>query len=73
MLEVIIYFSEVIENWDAIDKTIIEQLSNVLLVFFTLKPVANNIGILPDFSFGIQAPNQWNIEGGGSLNMNVIF
>ena len=73
MLQVIIYFSKVVQDRDAIDKAIIEQLRDVLLVFLPFKAIANDIGILPDFSFGIQAPHQRNIEGGGSLDVNVIF
>jgi hypothetical protein len=63
MLEVIVDLSEVIENGNAIDKAIVEQLSDVLLILFSLKPIAYNIGVLTDLPFGIQAPNQRNVKG----------
>ena len=73
MLQIIIYFSKVVQDRDAIDEAIIEKLGDILLVFLPLKTVAYDIGILPDFSFGIQAPHQRNIECRGSLDVNVIF
>jgi hypothetical protein len=73
MLEVIIYFGKVIENGDAIDKPIIEKLSDVLLVFFSLKAVAYNVRILSNLPFGIQASHQRDIKGGRGLDVDVIF
>ena len=73
MLQVIIDLRDVVKNGDTIDKAIVEQLADVLLVFLPLKAVADDIGILSDFAFGIQAPHQGNIKGGGSLDVDIVF
>jgi hypothetical protein len=44
-----------------------------LLVQFPLEAVADDVGILGDFSFGIKTSNQGNIERRGSLDVDVVF
>ena len=73
MLQVIIDLRDVVKNGDTIDKAIVEQLADVLLVFLPLKAVADDVGILSDFAFGIQAPHQGNIKGGGCLDVDIVF
>src|SRR5690606_35587705 len=68
----IIYLVKIIQDWNAIDKAIIQQIRDVLLVQLSLEAVADDKGLFGDLPLFVKLADQRDVKSGRGFDMDVV-